>query len=163
MVFKANPQELGFRKIKPTREILVVFAVGLLVFSVEDFLLSSQSISAFLLHSLLWTVAFTLVVFARLPLVRKKTRSDHYQLVIGEDEITMNLDYSTLIVRLALKKHIRRGQIKTIVERKSGLTVSKRNRIGTFFLGGVWIPKKLPEYEFLKSLTMGWKSQSGNP
>jgi hypothetical protein len=62
-------------------------------------------------------------------------------------------------------RKVHRGQIKTIVEwktnflRDGGLMLSDRGRFGTFMWGGVWIPRTLPEYEYLKNVAEMWKTQ----
>ena len=63
-------------------------------------------------------------------------------------------------------RKVHRGQIKTIVDwktnllRDGGLMVSDRGRFGTFMWGGgLWIPRTLPEYEYLKSVAEMWKAQ----
>jgi hypothetical protein len=62
-------------------------------------------------------------------------------------------------------RKVHRGQIKTLVERKTnflrdgGLILSDRGRFGVFMWGGVWIPRTLPEYEYLKNVAEMWKTQ----
>jgi len=45
------------------------------------------------------------------------------------------------------------------VHRDGGLMLSDRGRFGTFMWGGVWIPRALPEYEYLKRVAEMWKAQ----
>ena len=40
------------------------------------------------------------------------------------------------------------------------MIVSRYNRVGTFFWGGILIPKNLAYYEYLKRLVSSWKSAS---
>ena len=62
-------------------------------------------------------------------------------------------------------RKVHRGQIKTIREwktnflRDGGLMLSDRGRFGTLMWGGVWIPRTLPEYEYLKNVAEMWKTQ----
>jgi len=52
---------------------------------------------------------------------------------------------------------VRRGEVKTMIERRNGLFLSERGRIGAFFWGGIFIPRTFPEYDELKCLTESWK------
>jgi hypothetical protein len=62
-------------------------------------------------------------------------------------------------------RKVHRGEIRTIIERRpnfltdGGLMLSERGRFGMFMWGGVWIPRALPEYEYLKSVAEMWKAE----
>lgn len=62
-------------------------------------------------------------------------------------------------------RKVHRGRIKTIQEwktnflRDGGLMLSDRGRFWTFLWGGIWIPRALPEYEYLKRVAKMWKAQ----
>jgi len=80
-----------------------------------------------------------------------------YEIVIDDDEIrTRNFRISNYL----FARTVRRGQIRTVIERRKGLLISGRSKIGTFLWGGIWVPKTLAEYEFLKSLALSWKESS---
>jgi hypothetical protein len=74
---------------------------------------------------------------------------DSYELSVSNDCLTGKTN---------LTKHtVRRGEVRTVIERSNGLAVSCRNRTGTYLWGWVWIPRELPEYEQLKILAQSWK------
>ncbi len=80
-----------------------------------------------------------------------------YQIVVDDEEIrTGNF---TSMNWLAART-VRRSEIKTAFEKRSGMIVSRYNRVGTFFWGGILIPKNLAYYEYLKRLVSSWKSAS---
>jgi hypothetical protein len=57
---------------------------------------------------------------------------------------------------------VRRGRIRYMHESIGGmfsepaLRLSEHGRISRFFVGGVWIPASLPEYEQVKAKAMSW-------
>jgi hypothetical protein len=104
----------------------------------------------------LFAVSMTICQAVRTAWFRRKERQ--YELAIEGDE--MRSKYLVPFFGHMAGRYVRRGQIRTLIERNRGLTVSKYSRVGTFFLGGVWIPKTLPEYEFLKSLAISWKAEA---
>lgn len=61
------------------------------------------------------------------------------------------------------RRSIRKDEAKTVVETNGGilavpgLRISKYGRFGTWFLGCIWIPKALPEYNFLRDLAFSWR------
>jgi|WetSurMetagenome_2_1015567.scaffolds.fasta_scaffold664010_1 hypothetical protein len=62
--------------------------------------------------------------------------------------------------------HVRRGRIRYFREtsgrlfREPALELSEHGRIGSFFLGCVWIPASLAEYEQIKNTAMSWRDFS---
>jgi hypothetical protein len=80
----------------------------------------------------------------------------NYQIVVEEDEITTRNFNS---YNRMFSKTIRRGEIRTVVEKKQGLLISSRGRVATSFLGGIWIPKQLADYEYLKRLILNWRAE----
>jgi hypothetical protein len=48
------------------------------------------------------------------------------------------------------------GKSEPFIEKKQGLLLSRRGRAAAYFLGGVWIPKQLADYEFLKRLALSF-------
>jgi hypothetical protein len=81
-------------------------------------------------------------------LLRRSLR--RYEISVDDEEIRVKFFMSI--------RSIHRGKIRTLLERKEGLLISGRNRIGTFLWGGVWVPRQLPEYEELKRLAESWKT-----
>jgi hypothetical protein len=80
----------------------------------------------------------------------------NYQIVVEEDEITTRNFNSH---NRMFSKTIRRGEIRTVVEQKQGLLISSRGRVATSFFGGIWIPKQLADYEYLKRLILNWRAE----
>jgi hypothetical protein len=77
-----------------------------------------------------------------------------YQIEVDEEAIrTKNFSSNNWLSSRA----IRRGEVRTLIERRNGLLVSRHNRVGTFFWGGVWIPKQLADYEYLKRMVSSWR------
>jgi hypothetical protein len=81
-------------------------------------------------------------------LLRRSLR--RYEISVDDEEIRVKFFMSI--------RSIHRGKIRTLLERKEGLLISGRNRIGTFLWGGIWVPRQLPEYEELKRLAESWKT-----
>jgi hypothetical protein len=76
-----------------------------------------------------------------------------YQIVVADDEIkTRNFESHNRM----LSRTIQRGEIRTLIEKEAGLLISSRDRVGTFFFGGIWIPKRLADYEYLRRLLSRW-------
>jgi len=80
-----------------------------------------------------------------------------YQIVVDDDEIaTRNFNSFNRLH----SKTIRRGEIRTVIEKEQGLLISRRGRAATrYFFGGIWIPKQLADYEYLKRLVLGWSAE----
>lgn len=78
-----------------------------------------------------------------------------YQIVIDDDEIVTRNFKSFDRMH---SKTIRRGEIRTVIEKEQGLLISRRGRAATrYFFGGMWIPKQLADYEYLKRLVLSWR------
>jgi hypothetical protein len=83
-----------------------------------------------------------------------------YSVAVSDASITCTWDSSFLPER-----SIGRNEAKTIVETdggflaEPGLRISKYGRFGTWFFGGIGIPKGLPEYKYVRDLTLSWKSR----
>jgi len=82
-----------------------------------------------------------------------------YNITVNEFEIRQK-------TATAIRK-VRRGKLQTIIERKESyfwegsLFLSESsNSTARLFRGGVWIPKKLPEYEQIKSTAALWMRSS---
>jgi hypothetical protein len=88
--------------------------------------------------------------------IEQAQREKQYELVVDEHQMSTRYSFFS-------HPRVRRDQVRTIIEKRSGLFLSERSRIGMGFLGGLWIPKTLPEYESLKSLALSWKTKSRTP
>lgn len=146
--------------------VLLAFAIALPIHFFIDLLRPStagkQYIFSLLSDSAVWAAGWAILFTGSSFLFRNRRERERYVLIVDDDdEMRMTLDRSTLnFFFLHLKFQVRRDQIRAIYENKRGLVVSKYSRFGTFFLGAVWIPKKLPEYEFIKNLVLNWQSES---
>jgi hypothetical protein len=77
---------------------------------------------------------------------------EHYRLTVADEKMTLSLP------NLLFRPHtVCRGQIRTIIERKRSMTISRWGTIGTRLLGGVWVPRELPEYEQIRRLALTWR------
>jgi hypothetical protein len=82
-----------------------------------------------------------------------------YQIIVDEDEIsTKNFKFMN---RLS-SRTIPRSHVRTLIEKRNGLMISRHNRVGAYFWGGIWIPKQLADYEYLKRLVSSWKAAKFN-
>ena len=99
-----------------------------------------------LVQATLWasfmTIAFTFL------------KVGHYQILVDDEEMSTNFKSRNHL----FSRTVRRGEVKTLIQRRHGLLISEHNRIGTYFWGGVWVPKELADYEYLKRLAMSWKA-----
>jgi hypothetical protein len=81
-----------------------------------------------------------------------------YELSIDEDQITM--------AKGRFKRSIRKEHARMVLETKGGpfsppgLTISRYGRFGTRMLGSIFVPKTLPQYEYIKELAMSWKTST---
>jgi hypothetical protein len=89
-------------------------------------------------------------VFAGIWVWLLKRSLTRYEISVDDEEIRVKFFMSV--------RSIHRGKIRTILERKEGLLISGQNRINTFFWGGVWVPRQLPEYKELRHLAESWKT-----
>jgi hypothetical protein len=71
----------------------------------------------------------------------------------GVAAVEIHVDDDTISVRGQI---VRRGQVRTVIERRGGVILSERGRLATLLFGGVWIPRQLPAYEHLKNLGKSW-------
>jgi hypothetical protein len=98
------------------------------------------------IQAVLWGFAMSITFSFR--------KGAHYQIIVDEDEISTKNFKS--MNRLS-SRTIPRSQVRTLIEKRNGLMISRHNRVGAFFWGGIWIPKQLADYEYLKRLVSSWK------
>jgi hypothetical protein len=97
------------------------------------------------------------VIWAGLDAVLFMKRRFTYDVVVTDDLIAIGP---------RPKRLIRKDEVRTVSECDGnflvapGLRISKYGSIGTWFWGGIWIPKTLPEYESVKSLALSWQSRA---
>jgi hypothetical protein len=86
-------------------------------------------------------------------------KTNEYQLIVDDEEIrATNFRQNNFL----FTRGVHRGKVRTIVEKERGLLISRHGRIGTFWWGGVWIPKQLADYEYLKRLAASWQALEKN-
>jgi hypothetical protein len=136
-------------------QVLICFAfcsVGYFVLDVYwPFSHQTRSFAGSATKSLMWSALMTLFM-----VIRSAGHKAPYNITVDGDLI--------VVKGLGGFRKVHRGEIKTIVEwkpnffRDGGIMLSDRGRFGTFMWGGVWIPRTLPEYEYLKSVAEMWKA-----
>lgn len=95
------------------------------------------------------------LIFAALMLVLAK-RSFDYKIVVSDDSITA--------VHPWFQYSVQRNRVRTIIETRGSilsepaLRISKYGRIGMWFLGGIWIPRTVPQYDSIRSLALQWRT-----
>jgi hypothetical protein len=85
-------------------------------------------------------------------------RNLNYKVLVSDDCITA--------VRPGWERSIRDTEVRTVAESDGNvliapsLRISKHGRFGTWFWGGIWIPRALPEYEQVRNLALSWKDRA---
>jgi hypothetical protein len=153
--FTVNPQDLNFPTL-PARLLLLVGCYAPLYFAIEYFWRGHggrtsfiQMVSMALIQSIFFAISMSFFY---------KRAHTGYEISVDDDESRITRNFRTSNHLSA--RTVRRGQNRTVIERRQGLLISGRNKIGTFLWGGIWVPKTLAEYEFLKSLALSWKKSS---
>lgn len=97
------------------------------------------------------------IIFAFVSVALIK-RNLNYRVVVSDDYITA--------VHSRYERSVRKNEVKTVAESDGNvltapsLRISKYGRFGTWFWGGIWIPRALPEYEYVRNLALSWKGRS---
>ncbi|MGA8216230.1 MAG: hypothetical protein WB799_21750 [Candidatus Sulfotelmatobacter sp.] len=97
------------------------------------------------------------IIFAFLFVAVFMKRILTYEVLVSDDCITLRGAF-------LFPRSVRRGQAKTIAESNGNiftapaLRISKYGRFGTWFWGGIWVPKALPEYEYVRGVALSWKA-----
>jgi len=120
-----------------------------------------QVIGRFLWPSLfsdpLLTVVGSAVIFGFL-FWALDTRQFNYKVLVSDDCIT--------VVRSRYQRSVRKNEVKTVTESDGNvllppsMRISKYGWFGTFFWGGIWIPKALPECAAIRDLALSWKDST---
>jgi hypothetical protein len=82
-------------------------------------------------------------------------KGGQYQIEIDEEEIRTK-NFSS--VGWGAARTVRKGEVRTLVESQNGMLISCYSRVGTAFWGGIWVPKQLADYEYLKRIVSNWKA-----
>ena len=83
------------------------------------------------------------------------TRQFNYKVFVSDDCIT--------VVHPRYQRSVRKNEVKTVTESDGNvllppsLRISKYGWFGTWFRGGIWIPKALPECAAIRDLALSWK------
>jgi hypothetical protein len=89
-----------------------------------------------------------------------KPRAAGYDLEIDDG------DSIRLLRNGAISRKVRRDRIRYVREwggnifRRPVMVISERGAIGTRFLGGITVPKSVPEYELIKTQALAWLTNS---
>ena len=95
------------------------------------------------------------VVFALLFVLLYVKRYLTYEVIVSDDCITAAHPW--------FERSIRKDELKSVWETHGNvfiapaLRISKYGRLGTWFWGGIWIPRALPGYEVIRDLALSWK------
>lgn len=98
-------------------------------------------------------------IFALLFVLVFMKRILTYEVVVSEDRIAQLHD------GFGFQRSVRKDEARTVAESNGGilsapaLRISKHGPLGTWFWGCIWIPKAVPEYEYVRDLALSWKSR----
>ena len=86
------------------------------------------------------------------------------KLLVDDQSIISVIEYTGWMKWYKIRKTVAAGKVRTIREingrlgMPGGLAASERSGLGTWMLGGIYIPKNLPEYEQLRALVESWRA-----
>lgn len=105
----------------------------------------STNMIHFMMSGIGWSFlsAIATVLYAKLQLRQ-------YELWLEDDALRVKAKW--------FDRSVRKGEIRTAIERRDGLLISSRGRIGLFFFGGVLVSRQLPEYDQLQNMLESWKA-----
>jgi hypothetical protein len=81
-------------------------------------------------------------------------------------DLEIDTDQVRLVQQGSVKRSVSKDRIRYLREwgsnifRRPVMVISERGAIGTRLLGGIAVPKSLPEYEFIKTQALGWLANS---
>ena len=103
----------------------------------------STNMNRFLVSGIGWSFlsAIITVLYAKLQLRQ-------YELWLEDDTVRVRSKW--------FDRSVRKGEIRTAIERRDGLLVSSRGRVGMFFCGGLLISRMLPEYDQIQNQIESW-------
>jgi|GEM_PF-6123072 len=109
----------------------------------------STNMNRFMASSIGWSFlcAIITVLYAKLQLRQ-------YELWLEDDAVRVRSKW--------FDRSVRKGEIRTMIERRDGLLVSSRGRVGMFFCGGLLISRMLPEYDQLQNMIESWRAPEMN-
>jgi hypothetical protein len=149
-IYNVNRSVVRVPKRYRLRNFLVLFAIYAPIYFAILWLWTGHhgknEIVGTVIQSVLWGIGMSMIF---------STRAE-YQLMVKEDEGEISTNFKS--INRLFSRTVRPGQIRTVVEREKGLLISRHDRVGTFFWGGIWIPRPLADYEHLKRLVLSWKA-----
>jgi hypothetical protein len=103
----------------------------------------STNMNRFMVSGIGWSFlsAIITVLYAKLQLRQ-------YELCLEDDRVRVRSKW--------FDRSVRKGEIRTAIERRDGLLVSSRGRVGMFFCGGLLISRMLPEYDQIQDQIESW-------
>ena len=109
----------------------------------------NTNMNHFMVSGIAWSFlcAVITVLYAKLQLRQ-------YELWLEDDAVRVRSKW--------FDRSVRKGEIRTTIERRDGLLVSSRGRVGMFFCGGLLISRMLPEYDQLQDMIESWKAPEMN-
>lgn len=81
-----------------------------------------------------------------------------YKIIVSDDRITA--------VHPSFQRFVERGHVRSVIEtpgnflRAPTLRISKHGKLGTWFWGGVSIPRALPDCDSIRDLALQWQVSS---
>ena len=117
------------------------------------------------LSSVALEIAFSSLLFGVIMAFcfSKRALNCKYKVLVDSDSITGVVEISSWMRRPAIRKTVRKGMVRTIVEMKpfagrpGGVGISERGRFGARLRGFVFLPNTLPEFDELKHLAESWR------
>lgn len=154
--YTVAPEILSSSKLKAIRRLGILLPLGFCTLAIFLWLAPNPHNESFAYR--IWNAAvpfFAAFGFAGWSGLKRQS----YDFTVNEFEIRQK-------TVTAIRK-VRRGEIQTFIERKEsyfvegGLFLSESGKtVARLFRGGVWIPKKLPEYEQIKNTASLWMRAS---
>jgi hypothetical protein len=131
----------------PIRVLKIGVPYAALCFAIEYFW-PGKSVRESLV-SMIVSAIFQAAIFALILAASGSTMLSKYEITVSEEEMSAKGS--------VIPRSVHRGKVRTLIERRRGLMISERGRVGTFLWGGMWIPREINEYELLKDLAVSWK------
>jgi thiamine transporter ThiT len=152
--YHVTPKLAGFN---PKRSLLRMLVAGALFAALQMLLSILWPSSTMPAHRLEDSIRAVIggVIFGPLFILLMR-RMFTYEVVVSADCITLH--------GFGFRRSVRREEAKTIIESSGSafvapaLRISKHGRLGTWFWGCIWVPKAVPEYEYIRDLALGWKA-----
>ena len=147
-------------KHRRVRMFFILFACGAPIYFALQWFWHSHprpTVTEMAIQAIFFSLLMSAIQSSRSRWLSTSKSWSKYQIVVDDDEITTRNFNS---YNWMLSKTIRRGEIRTVIEKEQGLLISRKGRAATrYFFGGIWIPKHLADYEYLKGLVISWRAE----